>query len=830
MKNSYLILFIFCQIFVKAQLDLEHWFPPVFSSGAKIDNAFISLSTDKETPFKVYIYNGNNLIDNVIIDKSHPVEYDLVLGNIIQSVYTSFKGDTMIPLDRGLHLVGENSFYANLKYVGLNSEIISSKGKSALGRSFFVINDQNLLNGSYNTSSMNYQASITAYSDNTKIKISDYSNGLKFTDGSDNKEINIILNKNQSYIVAALKKDNTTGAINDYYEPHLIGAMISSDKPIIVSNGNLLSQDAGEAGGSVNIDQNIPIEKLGKEYLIVNGMAEGNLYTEKAIFVATEDNTQFFFNDETTPLFILNKGEHYIGPYQSDKKFLNGLEASFTNEEERLVVTSAMYIKATKPVYCYQLLATFHDKPIDPRNYEYKVGGTSAMLFSYPLDKEYQVQNVIIPCIDDIGGLKMRSKLSIKTEKNANIKINGIQLTGGTDILGKPDWIYHTVQNSKGNIIIESDKSLNVDFIGGTTKAYSASYSGYAGSVVSYSNDPFITLNGNCIEEGLLLRLNNNVFDKIQWQKDGIDIIGANAPTYIPKEAGIYSCVLTYSNVNYTTNTFNIQHCPYTIVEKDFGKVCEDLSILAKFSPPNEDQIISKLEVLTQPLYGKVIVNNLNLKYIPDTNFTGDDRFVYRMCAATSALCETVKGTVYVNNKPNAEIKSELYPITETSGKGKYDLSQVIINKGSDNYEFYEDINLTKLITNPTEYETALLNAYVKIISLSGCFIKKEIKLLTLQENITLSNFFSPNDDGVNDYWDYSKLKDYSELKITIYNRWGGKVFEHSKVNKYFKWDGKDFSGKTLPSNTYWSLLKWKNARTGVPVSKQIWILLKSRN
>ncbi len=101
---------------------------------------------------------------------------------------------------------------------------------------------------------------------------------------------------------------------------------------------------------------------------------------------------------------------------------------------------------------------------------------------------------------------------------------------------------------------------------------------------------------------------------------------------------------------------------------------------------------------------------------------------------------------------------------------------------------------------------------------------------MTLQENITLSNFFSPNDDGVNDYWDYSKLKDYSELEIAIYNRWGRKVFEHSKVNKYFKWDGKDFNGKTLPSNTYWSLLKWKNARTGVPVSKQIWILLKSRN
>lgn len=815
---------------LKAQLDLEHWFPPVLSSGANVSNALISLSTPEILPFKVYIYNGNNLIDTVVLDATNPLEYNLGAKGNLLSVYTNFIGDAMKPLDRGIHLVGEKSFYSNLKYVGKNTEIISSKGKSALGNSFFIVNDQNLLNGSFNPNPFNYQASITAYFDNTKIKISSYSKGLVFTDGSNSSEINITLNKNQTYIIAALKKDNTTGAINDYYEPHLIGAMISSDKPIVVNNGNLLSQDAGEAGGSVNIDQSMPIKKIGKEYLIINGMAKGNLYTEKAIFVATEDSTQFFLNDETTPLFTLNKGEHYIGPYQSDKKFINGLESSFINEEGRLVETSAMFVRATKPVYCYQLLATFHDKPIDPRNYEYKVGRTSAMLFSYPLDKEYQIKNVTIPFVDDIGGQEMRSKLSIKTEKNANIKINGIQQTGGTDILGKQGWVYHTVQNSKGNLIIESDRSLNVDFVGGTTTTYSSNYSGYAGSVVSYSNDPFITINGNCIEEGMLLKLSNPDFDKIQWQKDGIDIVGANSSTFVPTEAGVYTCVLTYSGVNFTTNSFNIAHCPYTVVDKDYGKICDELLIAAKFSSPNENQVISRLEILSQPFNGKVTVNNLNLEYIPDTDFTGNERFVYRMCTATSGLCETVKANLFVNEKPKAEIVSELYPISESTGKGLYDLTKAIINQGSDKYEFYEDINLTKLITKPTEYETALLNAYVKIISLSGCFIKKEIKLLTLQENITLSNFFSPNDDGVNDYWDYSKLKDYSELEITIYNRWGGKVFEHPKVNKYFKWNGKDFNGKTLPSNTYWSLLKWKNARTGVPVSKQIWILLKSRN
>lgn len=829
MKKLIFFILLLLQISIKAQLDLEHWFSPVFSSGAIINNAYLSLSTDKLTPFNVYIYDGNKLIDSVTLSKNAPIEYDLGKGSHMLAVYTSSIGDTMKPLDTGIHLVGENSFYANLKYEGSNTEIISSKGKSALGKSFFIVNDQNVLYGA-NSNPMNYQASITAYSDNTKIKIVGYSEGLKFTDGSINKEVNITLNKNQTYIVAALKRDNNPNGIMDYFDPNLIGAEVIADKPIIVTNGNLLSQDAGDIGGSANIDQSMPIERLGKEYMLVNGMSAGNYFMEKSLIVATENDTKLFFNDETTPLFTLNKGEYYIGPYNSEKKFIAGSEPSFTNEENRLIPTSGMFIRATKPVYCYQLLATFHDKPIDPRGYVPKVGRTSAMLFSYPLDKEYQIKDILIPQLDRVGNVNMRSKFSIKTESSANITINGMPLIGGSNITGKSGWKYHTIQNSKGDVIIQSNKSLNIDFVGGTTMAYSSSYSGYAGSVVSYSNDPFITLNGNCVEEGLLLKLSNTDFDKIQWQKNGIDIPGANSSTFIPTEEGVYACVLTYSGVNFITNSFNIGHCPYTVVDIDFGRICDELPITVKFSPPNENQIISKLEILAQPYNGKVSVDNLNLKYIPNANFTGDDRFVYKICTSTMGLCETIKANLFVNERPLAEIRPELYPISENAGQGKYNLTEVIIDKGNNDYEFYEDNDLVKIIDKPEVYETALLNAYVKIVSPSGCFIKKEFKLLTLQENVNLSNFFSPNDDGVNDYWDYSELKDYSELEVSIYNRWGTKVFEHTNINKEFKWDGKDFTGKTLPSNTYWSLLKWKNARTGVPVSKQMWILLKSRD
>ena len=49
------------------------------------------------------------------------------------------------------------------------------------------------------------------------------------------------------------------------------------------------------------------------------------------------------------------------------------------------------------------------------------------------------------------------------------------------------------------------------------------------------------------------------------------------------------------------------------------------------------------------------------------------------------------------------------------------------------------------------------------------------------------------------------------------------------KNNSNFNWNGKDGSGNFLPTNSYWAILKWNNSRTGNPVTKQMWLLLKNR-
>lgn len=68
-------------------------------------------------------------------------------------------------------------------------------------------------------------------------------------------------------------------------------------------------------------------------------------------------------------------------------------------------------------------------------------------------------------------------------------------------------------------------------------------------------------------------------------------------------------------------------------------------------------------------------------------------------------------------------------------------------------------------------------------------------------EELVVNDVISPNGDGVNDRW-YIVLSEhlYQNTVITVYNRWGNKVFE--SVGDYTPWNG-SYRGETLPSGSY---------------------------
>jgi gliding motility-associated-like protein len=84
---------------------------------------------------------------------------------------------------------------------------------------------------------------------------------------------------------------------------------------------------------------------------------------------------------------------------------------------------------------------------------------------------------------------------------------------------------------------------------------------------------------------------------------------------------------------------------------------------------------------------------------------------------------------------------------------------------------------------------------------------------------INIPNSFSPNGDGINDFFIITGLTENS--KLIIFDRSGKKLYE--SVNYQNDWDGKDNNGNALESDTYWYVINM----AGIPSEFKGFVYLK---
>ncbi|WP_162800087.1 gliding motility-associated C-terminal domain-containing protein [Pedobacter jeongneungensis] len=81
---------------------------------------------------------------------------------------------------------------------------------------------------------------------------------------------------------------------------------------------------------------------------------------------------------------------------------------------------------------------------------------------------------------------------------------------------------------------------------------------------------------------------------------------------------------------------------------------------------------------------------------------------------------------------------------------------------------------------------------------------RKEIKVSVGLSAVNVINSFTPNDDGVNDFWVIKGIENYPQALISVFNRYGKKVFESKGYTSPF--DGK-VGGELLPPATYYYMI-----------------------
>lgn len=91
-----------------------------------------------------------------------------------------------------------------------------------------------------------------------------------------------------------------------------------------------------------------------------------------------------------------------------------------------------------------------------------------------------------------------------------------------------------------------------------------------------------------------------------------------------------------------------------------------------------------------------------------------------------------------------------------------------------------------------------------------------------------LTNVITPNNDGINDYVDYSELSYKDNLTFSVYDRYGNRVHVGDKYNNY-RWDGR-FGSKKVITGTYWYQISWNEPNVDKTlVQYKGWILVKNR-
>lgn len=83
-------------------------------------------------------------------------------------------------------------------------------------------------------------------------------------------------------------------------------------------------------------------------------------------------------------------------------------------------------------------------------------------------------------------------------------------------------------------------------------------------------------------------------------------------------------------------------------------------------------------------------------------------------------------------------------------------------------------------------------------------------------------NGFSPNGDGINDWWHIPILDNYPKNSVVIINRWGDEVWKGDNYdNKINVFKGKNMNGADLPDGTYYYILLYNNSE------KRGWVFIK---
>lgn len=219
-------------------------------------------------------------------------------------------------------------------------------------------------------------------------------------------------------------------------------------------------------------------------------------------------------------------------------------------------------------------------------------------------------------------------------------------------------------------------------------------------------------------------------------------------------------------------------------------------------------------------------VNNVT-QYSPSSNFNYDTTYYYMVipynliglplgCQEIQFTTETLPVPLCttiltpLNNATNVSIESNITWSASSIATGY----RISIGTTLGGTNFVNNVDVGNVLTyNPT---TALAQNTTYFVTITpynaaggaiGCLPSQfitETSANSISEFLTIPTFFTPNNDGFNDYWSLTDIKNVVK-RVLIFDRFGKLIKDISNG----KWDG-NFNNQQLPASDYWYNLELK--------------------
>jgi len=532
-----------------AQLSKVHYIPPIAYSSETGSNAipdqghYLYISTPSAATVTVDIKAVGGVTTRVVVSNSTPYTFTIDAPGGLDSSQIAIgasssdivSNTSRVVTDKGYIVEATAAVYVALRMASVSQAgALVSKGGAALGTDFRIGGFTNYNPASNHSTFLSVMASenttsITINNINTGVDILDFDEaalGVSLT-GTLN-DISFTLNRGENYTIVTRSDQGVDVAAAIEANPNqttnsdgLIGAYISSNKPIVVNSGSLNGSFGTGGARDYGFDQLVDYSKVGTEYVFVRG--SGSNDWENVLLVAHTDATTITINgNPVTNALVHGKGANISGTYAAATNLSINAGSYYLIEGDLYGTDGNMYVQSSAPVFAFQGIGS---------------GASEANqgLFFVPPLKCSSVGDVDnIPFINNIGTAVFTGSLNIISKKGAVISLSDdnntsqaigalavATMNGPFDVLGNVNYETYTLSNLNGNVAIVSNDELYCSYFNESGAASSgAFYSGFSSPPELPTENTGLGLYGYCAPNLGLTTGDMTLFTSYEWQVD----------------------------------------------------------------------------------------------------------------------------------------------------------------------------------------------------------------------------------------------------------------------------------------------------------------------